>query len=122
MEEQHSRDHTLDTDKTLLTLQTELTTTLNLHAKKKTNFKKHTYYTWGGGGKLLAQALRQGKQSTFIEGIRLQNGKYTQLMPEILKAFTEYYTGLYNLRESPPNPSEIQNFLRGRIKRTLPAN
>ncbi|CAH2247700.1 Hypothetical predicted protein, partial [Pelobates cultripes] len=76
----------------------------------------------GKCGRLLANALRDTKQSTFISKIKTPSGDTSHKLPDILKAFQEFYADLYNIRKTPPSRLELEQYLAPRIKQTVPNN
>uniref|UniRef100_A0A8C5LU48 Reverse transcriptase n=1 Tax=Leptobrachium leishanense TaxID=445787 RepID=A0A8C5LU48_9ANUR len=92
----------------LSSLRSELRELLQHHACRSLLLTKRSYYLHGNKcGKLLARALRQKYQATYIPKLKRSDGSITYLNDEILAEFHTYYHSLYNLRDSPPPPAKL---------------
>uniref|UniRef100_A0A8C5WHL5 Reverse transcriptase domain-containing protein n=1 Tax=Leptobrachium leishanense TaxID=445787 RepID=A0A8C5WHL5_9ANUR len=96
----------------LSSLRSELRELLHHHACRSLLLTKRSYYLHGNKcGKLLARALRQKYQSTYIPKLRRSDGSVTHLNDEIIAEFHTYYHSLYNLRDSPPPAKLMADYL-----------
>uniref|UniRef100_A0A8C5M042 Reverse transcriptase domain-containing protein n=1 Tax=Leptobrachium leishanense TaxID=445787 RepID=A0A8C5M042_9ANUR len=124
LERVHKEDLDPQSFRSLVLLRAELNKILNDQASRSITLTNQTYYSQGNKcGKLLARALKNRHQTTFIPKIRRGGGRpmaYTT--GDIASEFHQYYSTLYNNRPDIAPPTVIDSFLAKTIGPTLARN
>uniref|UniRef100_A0A8C5PT54 Reverse transcriptase domain-containing protein n=1 Tax=Leptobrachium leishanense TaxID=445787 RepID=A0A8C5PT54_9ANUR len=121
LETAHKSVQSLDIFKDLTEQRAHLNSLLSQQAFKSMLLTKQTYYTQGNKcGRLLANALKQRRQATYIPKIKDRDGREHHLTKDISEAFHKYFTSLYQLRDSPPLESDIRSYLKDSLHSVLP--
>uniref|UniRef100_A0A803JHI8 Reverse transcriptase domain-containing protein n=1 Tax=Xenopus tropicalis TaxID=8364 RepID=A0A803JHI8_XENTR len=98
LEIQHQQNLSLDTYRLLTEKRRELKQLSNSATKYAMTRLRQKYYEYGNKtGKLLARALRQKQQDTYIHKVKNEEGIMQLLPNRIAEAFRHYYKNLYNI-------------------------
>uniref|UniRef100_A0A8C5Q7B2 Reverse transcriptase domain-containing protein n=1 Tax=Leptobrachium leishanense TaxID=445787 RepID=A0A8C5Q7B2_9ANUR len=121
LETSHKQTHSLDVFKELTEQRAKLTSLLSQQSLRSLQLTKRLYYSQGNKcGRLLANALKQRRQTTYIPRIQGEEGKIHHLTSDITATFHKYFSSLYCLRDSPPSKVDIRAYLKESLQSSLP--